>query len=595
MPGRRLLWHLFPAFLIVTLIALLAVVGYAIAALRGFYFGQVSSSLESRAHLVAQPMGELLARRRADRIEELCRDLGRRAGIRITAILPDGEVLGDSEEDPEAMENHADRPEIRAAYQGRVGSKRRHSATLEKPMMYVAVPARHEGELVGVVRTSVPLTTLQGALQSLHVKIALAVIFVFLLVAGVSLVLSRRLARPLEVMKEGAERFAEGRLDHKLRISGATEINALAHSLNEMAEQIKEKIRVLERRNDEQRAVLASMVEGVIAVDAGGYVLTLNRAAGRLLGVDPDNSRGRSIEEAVRNSRIQQFVRDALDAEDREPIEENITLEGEHERLLQARGTALRDADGNHIGALVVLNDVTRLRRLERVRRDFVANVSHELKTPITAIKGFVETLQDSDLQDPAQARRFLGIMSDQADRLNAIIRDLMSLARIEQGDEETRIETEKVRIAGVLRAAVRDCHAQTQEKGMDIQTDCPPDLTARINPPLVEQAVANLIDNAIKYSPEDSRVWVKAERSDDHVAIHVRDRGCGISREHLPRLFERFYRTDKARSRKLGGTGLGLSIVKHVALAHGGSVDAESTVGEGSTFTLHLPVKQES
>jgi two-component system phosphate regulon sensor histidine kinase PhoR len=594
MPGKRLLWHLFPTFLIVTLIALLGVVGYAIAALRGFYFTQVRSALESRAHLLEHPMADLLAEGRSQQIDRLCKELGPEAGVRITVVLPDGEVMGDSEEDPGDMENHADRPEIKVAYGGEVGSARRHSATLEEPMMYVAVPVRQRGELVGVVRVSVPLTTLQEALWSFHVRVGLAVIFVFLLVAVVSLVVSRRLARPLEEMKEGAERFAEGKLDQKLRVSGASEVNALAQSLNEMAEEIKEKIRVLERRNNEQRAVLASMVEGVIAVDAGGNVLTLNRTAGRLLGVDPQNSRGRSIEEAVRNSRIQAFVRRALGAEEGEPIEENITLEGERETLLQARGTALRDAEGRRIGALVVLNDVTRLRQLERVRRDFVANVSHELKTPITAIKGFVETLQDRGLEDPDQALHFLGIVSDQADRLNAIIRDLMSLARIEQGDEEKRIDTERTRIGEVLKAAVRDCQAQAEHKGMEIQVECPPHLHAYVNPPLMEQAVANLVDNAIKYSPENNTVWVKAEQDDGRVAIHVRDRGCGISREHLPRLFERFYRTDKARSRKLGGTGLGLSIVKHVARAHGGSVNAESTVGEGSVFSIYVPTRQQ-
>ena len=431
MPGRRLLWHLFPAFLIVTVIALLAVVLYAITALQDFYFTQVRDSLESRAYILELQMEGLLRADRGQEINRRCQRAGERANIRVTVVLPSGEVVGDSEENPARMDNHAERPEIKAALKGNIGSQRRHSATLEQRMMYVAVPVQAEDRILGVVRTSVPLLSLRRALQSFHSRIALAVIFVFFLVAGVSLVLSRRIARPLERMKEGAARFAEGDLDHKLRVSGAAEIHDLAQSLNDMAEQLKEKIGVLQRRNGEQRAVLASMVEGVIAVDAGGNVLTLNRAAGRLLGVDPGRARGRSIEEAVRNSKIQEFVNETLSASEGAPIEKGLTLEGDQEKLIQASGTALRDADGRDLGALVVLNDVTRLRRLERVRRDFVANVSHELKTPITAIKGFVETLREGALEDPEQAERFLSIVADQADRLNAIIRDLMSLARI--------------------------------------------------------------------------------------------------------------------------------------------------------------------
>ena len=261
------------------------------------------------------------------------------------------------------------------------------------------------------------------------------------------------------------------------------------------------------------------------------------------------------------------------------------------ERWLHAHGTALHDARGQKIGVLIVLHDVTRLRHLENVRRDFVANVSHELRTPITSIKGFVETLLDDGLDDQANAMRFLGIVLRQVNRLDAIINDLLLLSRIERGNEDQRIETDAEPLVQVLQVAQETCEKKAQDKSIQIAVDCPCDLVAKINAPLLEQAVINLIDNAIKYSEAGATVRVTAAREQSSAVIRVIDNGCGIAANHLPRLFERFYRVDKARSRELGGTGLGLAIVKHIMTAHQGSVQVESAVGRGSTFTLRFPL----
>jgi two-component system phosphate regulon sensor histidine kinase PhoR len=258
---------------------------------------------------------------------------------------------------------------------------------------------------------------------------------------------------------------------------------------------------------------------------------------------------------------------------------------------VSAHGTALSDSQRGKIGVLIVLHDVTRLRHLEEVRCDFVANVSHELRTPITSIKGFIETLLDGALEDKDNAGRFLQIMLRQVNRLDAIISDLLALSRIEKGAEEQMIEFAPDSIGGVLRAAVEMCEKKAADKGVNIDLACPDDLVGEINAALVEQAVINLLDNAIKYSESGSAVEISAGREGTELVIRVKDRGCGIEGRHLPRLFERFYRVDKARSRELGGTGLGLAIVKHIALAHRGSVSVESTVGVGSTFTLRLPL----
>ena len=259
---------------------------------------------------------------------------------------------------------------------------------------------------------------------------------------------------------------------------------------------------------------------------------------------------------------------------------------------MRLRGTALRDVDGRGIGAVIVLNDVTRYRHLENLRRDFVANVSHELKTPIASIKGFVETLLDGALNQPEDAQRFLKIIASHAERLNNIIEDLLSLSKIEQSEEAANLPLVEVPLRPVLEAALHGCETQAAARKISLELHCG-DVLAMIDPPLLEQAVINLVDNAIKYSEIGGKVevLVQCNGREREISIAVRDLGCGIAAEHLPRLFERFYRVDRARSRKLGGTGLGLAIVKHIVQAHGGRVMVNSTPGAGSVFTIHLPL----
>ncbi|MGD9189052.1 MAG: ATP-binding protein, partial [Desulfobacteraceae bacterium] len=275
-----------------------------------------------------------------------------------------------------------------------------------------------------------------------------------------------------------------------------------------------------------------------------------------------------------------------------ERMESDITVFHNGERVLNVKSSPLLDTNRKRKGTLIIFNDVTQLRRLENLRRDFVANVSHEIKTPLTAIKGFVETLHQGSVDNPEETARFLGIIRKHVDRLNSIITDLLSLSRIEQEDEARTIKFEVRHIREVFTTAMQICRSKAEQKQIEINQSCPDELQAKFDPSLLEQAVVNLLDNAIKYSDSGSMVSLEAVRYDGSVRISIKDQGIGIAKKHLPRLFERFYRVDKARSRKLGGTGLGLAIVKHIAQAHGGRITVESKLGEGSTFTLELPVK---
>ncbi len=588
MRSFRLLWQIFLGYLGVTLVLLLALGLYGSLYARQFYLAQKAAELEAGARLCESQLGPLLGQEGTDDLQTACENLGKSLKIRLTVILPDGRVIGDSSESPALMENHAGRPEVRDAIGGKRGRETRFSATLVEELMYVAIPLRRDGAVAAVIRTSFSVHTMAQTLHAVYWRIAGAALVAAVFVAFASLIVARRIVYPLEAMRSGAERFARGELDHRLPAAGAAEIRLLAQSLNSMAEQLDQRIQTIVRQEKEHEGVLESMNEGVLAVDLQGTILSLNSTCEALVGVEEDKVRGRVVHEVIRKANLLDFIERTL--ADPAPVEGDFELSGADIRWIHAHGTALHDAQNRRIGALVVLHDATRLRQLENIRRDFVANVSHELRTPITSIKGFVETLLDEKLEDKEQSLQFLAIVLKQANRLDAIIEDLLLLSRTERGAEEQTIELEREGLAEVLRAAVEMCQKNAAKNQIRLEVECSEDLLARINAPLLEQAVMNLVDNAIKYSPAGAAVRIAAEQRQTELVIRVEDRGCGIAPKHLPRLFERFYRVDKARSRDLGGTGLGLAIVKHIVTAHKGSVEVQSSVGQGSVFSIHLP-----
>ena len=585
---KRLLWQLYPSYLFSTLVSLLAATWFASISLKKSFLSQSAADLEARARLVEDQIIERLSPLDKPGIDFFCKKIGERVSSRMTVILPSGKVVGDSDEDPSRMDNHVDRPEVIRALKGEVGISTRYSRTLGEEVMYVGVPLVRDGKGVGVVRMSIPFIAIDEAMKGIEIRIALGGLLIAIFAAIVSLWVSRRISRPLEEMKRGAKNFARGALDHRLAVPDTEEMRGLAEAMNQMAVQLSERIATVIRQRRELEAVLGSMVEGVIGVDTEERVINMNEAAARIFECPKAEAQGRSIQEVVRNPDLQGFVKMALSSE--VPVEKDIFIYSEEERVLSGRGTVLRDAKGERAGALIVLNDVTRLHKLENIRKDFVANVSHEIKTPITAIKGFVETLRDSGEKTPEETERFLGIIHKHVNRLEAIVEDLMRLSRIEQGAEREEILLTKDRVQTVLQTAIQVCEGRAEEKKITIELSCPEDITATIDSPLLEQAVVNLLDNAVKYSEHEKAIRVEAVQRDGETVIHIRDQGRGIAKEHLPRLFERFYRVDKARSRKMGGTGLGLAIVKHIVEVHGGHVEVESVLGKGSTFSIILP-----
>ncbi len=585
---KSLLWQLYPVYLSITVAALFIITLYLSRLLPDFYYDQVADDLRARARLIEQQILPSLQANDFQELDAAAKKLGVGSFTRITIILLDGQVIADSDENPVIMENHGNRPEFREALEKGIGRSVRFSSTLGKSMMYLAVPIQEQGRILAVIRTSIPVTAVDENLKNIYHKIVLSVVIVAICAAGINLVISRKISRPIEQMKESAQRFACGQFELRVPIPKQIELAELAHALNEMARQLQDRINTITRQRNEVEAILSSMIEGVLAVDIKNRIVSINRAAAKFLDIDPTEAKDRTIEEVVHNPDFQEFIQGILNEKDAHQTE--VVLPGPKDRIVRLDGATLTDNNGDKSGAVVVISDMTRMRRLEDVRRDFVANVSHELRTPITSIKGFAETLLEGAFKEPEKAERFLQIIAKHTDRLNAIVEDLLSLSSLEEGTQTRKITFEKAPIRPVLKSVVSMSTIKAEEKEITVELDCDEGIEARINTVLLEQAILNLVDNAIKYSEPKSQVRIEVHTTNQMITIAVRDTGCGIDKKHQHRIFERFYVVDKSRSRKLGGTGLGLAIVKHIAEVHGGYVTLESTPGIGSTFTVQLP-----
>jgi two-component system phosphate regulon sensor histidine kinase PhoR len=506
---------------------------------------------------------------------------------RITVILPDGKVIADSARPPEELENHKDRPEIAAALRGRDGVNRRTSESVSEELLYFAVPFPGGENPRAVIRTAGILREPRNKLEELYTGIAIAGIGILIFTAALSYIIVKKLSEPLVVIQRAAERFAQGDLNVRLSIDKPAEVRALAGTMNWMADQLKNRIGTIVRQRNELETILSGMTEAVITLDPDLHINSINRAAEHLVGRSKMECRGKSLLEMFRSSELDAFAREILGK--KTSLEKSILLyTALRTRYLQAYGTILFNGNDKASGLLLVLHDITRLKQLEEIRKDFVANVSHELKTPITSIQGFVETLLDGAIEDRDKAKQFLTIIENQAKRLGSIIEDLLSLSRLEQAD--TEIHKEETDLNMVLDQVFEVCASRAKAKTILLRRFCPPGLRAVINAVLLEQALVNLVDNAVKYSPAGSEVRISLEKEKDTVLISVADNGPGIPAKDLPRIFERFYRVDKTRSRNLGGTGLGLAIVKHITLAHQGNAWVESEPGKGSTFFIRIP-----
>ncbi len=547
---------------------------------------QVAANLIQEARLARDlALSEADPSRAADALADR---LGTDLGVRVTLVAADGLVLGDTDLDGPALaavENHAGRPEIAAALRDGQGRSIRHSDTVGERMLYVALRIDPDDPARGVVRVAVPLTAVRRAQEEIRLPILASALLSIVAAALFGWVAARRPARRLEEMRRAASEIASGRMGARALAGGGDEIAGLARSLNQMASQLEERLALLARERNQLRSVLDGMVEGVLLTDAGGTILLANAAFERIFSARPP-VQGRRPLEAARVPALQEAIEAALGAG--EPLTREIVLGGSPEKVIRASLAALRE-EGRTVAAVAVFHDVTELKRLERVRREFVANVSHELRTPLTAITGYAETLRDGGLGDPARAAEFVEVIHRHAERLRALIEDLLDLASVEQG--EARLSLAPVPLREVVDQAVAVVRPAAEGRRQSLSVDLPGDLpTPLADRDRLAQVLINLLDNAVKFTPDGGRIAVAASRDRDRVVVSVSDTGIGIPAGDLDRIFERFYRVDRSRDRRERGTGLGLAIAKHLTLAMGGTIEVESVQGSGTTFRVGLP-----
>jgi two-component system phosphate regulon sensor histidine kinase PhoR len=512
----------------------------------------------------------------------------------ITLIREDGTIRADSRGDAAKMENHLDRPEVAQARASGFGVASRPSSTIGTPMMYGALRVDGAESEVRYVRVAVSLSAIEQKFSVLTYRVWAAAVLATIVTLGLAFWLTRGVTRPLRELTSGAEEIAAGAFGHRVFAGGSNEFDQLARSFNNMSERLAGQFAMLDEDRQQLRAVLSSMVEGVVALDSEQRVLFANQRAGQLLGFPTPAAVGRHLGELVRQRALQELVQRALS--DRDFHRQELGWHGPGPRSLAVQVGRLPGTPPR--GIVLVFHDTSDLRRLERLRQEFVANVSHELKTPLSVITACVETLIDGAVEDEENRGRFLQRIAEQAGRLHNLILDLLSLARIESETEAFVMQA--VSLEKAAAACLERHRTLADGKNQVLEAHPPPASEMGQVPPIeawaddeaVRQVLDNLVDNALKYTPAGGTVRVRWGRDSDQVFLQVEDSGIGIPEGELPRIFERFYRVDKARSRELGGTGLGLSIVKHLAQAMQGSVSARSKVGEGSTFTVRLPAR---
>ncbi|GJM15151.1 MAG: PAS domain-containing sensor histidine kinase [Thermodesulfobacteriota bacterium] len=549
--------------------------------------------LLTAANLSTEVLTTSLENPTIDQVQSVVSKLGEKTGVRITVIDHKGVVLGDTDKNPREMENHSERPEIKQAFNNETGESSRYSSTLQKEMFYIAVPYQQKnGENLTVIRTSLPLSIIQQTLLPLESKVIYMGIAMTILALLLSLAVSKTTTKSLSGIISISEELAKGNLNVDIPITDSKgEIPKITMALNHMAQKLNEVFIQLSNEKNQLEAVLSAMSEGVMVISEKGNIIIINDALKEMFNLSDDPFQ-KPYWEILRNREVIKLIDGVL--ENWKPDNKEVFYLYPEERYYLANVIPLKSAEKK---VIVVMFDITEFKRLENIKADFIANVSHELRTPLTAIKGYTETLEEDAFENPQEQKHFLKIIKRHADRLINIVSDLLVLSEVEGRDslsnEDDNGDFEDVNVDEVIRSSLEALKSNAADKNLRVSfkpSDNDHIITASRF--LLEQMFINLIDNAVKYTPDNGEIGIEITDQDKDLLIEIHDTGIGIPKESLPRIFERFYRVDKTRSRKMGGTGLGLSIVKHIVIIHGGKIDVNSEEGKGSKFCISLPKK---
>lgn len=568
---RPIFLKLFLGFLTVIIIGSLLSIIFSFKAIRDYYFQSTTDTMVERNRPLQEEVVHLLAEHRERELTSLVKKYGALNRTRITIIDPEGTVLADSVVDPATMYNHRTRLEIAEALQGRIGRSVRFSPDLKEEMIYIALPVRSAGAVVGVIRYSLKSEEISRLLRTVRARIILVSVLVAAFSLIISFIFSHLLSQPIRKLQQAAQKVAGGDFTVRVPISGNDELKDLAAGFNQMTARIKDSFSEISRKQEELQGIISSISEVLFLLDSEGRVLLCNESAKRITGLE--KIIGKYYWELLRSS----FLHDMLKRKGAVHVSEEIPLNG---RVYQCNASSLPSGDAT----VLILHDITDMKQMEQIKQDLVVNVSHELNTPLTAIKGFTETLIEEADEHQLQ---YLVIIKRHTVRLINIVKDLLTLSELEEKGSVLHRET--VNLRALIENLTVIFEPRILAKDLVLTVDIPATLTLAADPFWLEQLFTNLIDNAIKYT-EKGEITIAAEQTHDGCRISIKDTGIGISKEHLGRIFERFYVVDKSRSRSVGGTGLGLAIVKHIVALHHGEIDVESTPYLGTTFTITLP-----
>jgi|TARA_B110000881_G_C18597645_1_gene532649 two-component system phosphate regulon sensor histidine kinase PhoR len=589
--STRLFWKPFIYFSL--LIILSSVIGGATAI--HWQHEQLVHQLEMRLRDTAislqNPAEEALAHQDFNDFQRVIKTIASQINTRITLVGKQGRVFADSHKDPQQLDNHADRSEIIAALKTGNGSSRRFSNSLGIEMLYIAYRIEHQGKPVGCVRVAQDTQQISGPVADIQLKIVTLVLIIIvggLSIAGIGI---SKMTQPVVQLIEEARELTSGQIKKPRNLSKGNEFDELGQTLNNLSKTLSKRMRQLERNHNELLVVLEGMKEGVIAVDGSDCIRFANKAVCRMFSLDVNRDEGRPIWEVLRNQMIETTVHKARKSD--EPFHGKIELLTPHEQHLSLSASAIPSSSHSDSsktpGVIIVFHDITEIHRLENMRRDFVANVSHELKTPLASIQAFAETLIDGAIHDADNNMLFLTRIVEQSDRLNLLIQDLLSIARLESG--ENVHDFASVDLTEITQRCLNDHQSHAAKKNIALVFNQSDSVWVFAEADGLTQILDNLVDNALKYTPEDGTVTVNIQAEPRAVHLQVIDTGIGIPSDHQDRVFERFYRIDKARSRQLGGTGLGLAIVKHLVNAFGAEVEVISAADQGTTFQITFPL----
>ena len=578
-----LIWRIAPPFALLLILAMGSLSLYLSSYFRQSYLNISEQKLQADARLTADEFS-LAWSPEPDpaAINAMANRYANLLGVRVTIINSSGTVLGESQANPQEMENHLNRPEIQRALGGSISTETRYSSTLQKNMLYVAAPIVMADKVVGAARLSISLDSIQANLNRIEATVMAATAITLALALLLSFLIARYTVSPLKQLARSVGQIAEGDLSEVPSTTRRDEIGLLDFTFQAMAQQLKNQIEELQAERGTLQSVLANMTDGIIIVDADGIVQLVNLAARRMFQSEDSTGAGNTLIEVVRHHQLVELWRKSRIS----GMQETATLETTPDRAF-VQGIATPISSSLPGQTLLLLQDLTRVRRLETVRRDFVSNVSHELRTPLASLKALVETLEEGALEDPPAARRFLQRMNTEIDNLTQMVHELLELSRIESN--RVPLQMRPVQVCDLLNPAAERMQLQAERAGLSIQLDCPSSLpSVRADSERIAQVLINLIHNAVKFTPPGGAITIGAYENGKDVVIFVRDTGVGIAAEALSRIFERFYKADRSRSG--GGTGLGLSIARHMIEAHGGRIWAESEINKGSTFYFSLP-----